>query len=140
MRWQMPVARFAKHAVRIGHVHCDPQDAVTRSIVLERVLERQQKWALALEAWRVATGNRDIVSSPTDVSAGDRLIRSRWDDGRPMRVHFRASNEIPRVSMIALIKDGNVKRTPTCVIVKEDQKRRRFSGGPQIVDALNALK
>jgi thiol-disulfide isomerase/thioredoxin len=41
---------------------------------------------------------------------------------------------------IALIKDGNVKRTPTCVIVKEDQKRRRFSGGPQIVDALNALK
>ena len=39
-----------------------------------------------------------------------------------------------------LIKDGNVKRTPTCVIVKEDQKKRRFSGGPQIVDALNALK
>jgi protein-disulfide isomerase len=40
----------------------------------------------------------------------------------------------------ALLKDGNVKRTPTCVIVKEDQRKRRFSGGPQIIDALKALQ
>jgi hypothetical protein len=39
----------------------------------------------------------------------------------------------------ALIKDGNVKRTPTCVIVKGTRKMR-FSGGTQIVDALKALQ
>lgn len=109
-RWQNPLPRFAAHAVAVGHVHAYPHqyDSVTRAITLERVAGRERKWALALEAYRVSVGAGAIESSPTDVTTGNRFIRSRWDEGRPMRVRFRPSAEIPRVPMVDLIRNGAV--------------------------------
>jgi thiol-disulfide isomerase/thioredoxin len=80
------------------------------------------------------------------------LIEASTDDNIKKQEHIEAlfkKNGIPfsvfDVRSVfdryeALIKDGNVHKTPTCVIVKEDLKRRRFSGKPNIVYALNVLK
>lgn len=106
-RWQDPIPRFAGAAVALGHVHAQPQDldSVTREVVLERVAGRRRVWALSLEAFRVFSGASEIESSPTDVTVAGRTLRSRWDAGRPLRIRFRDSSQIPRLSLLELIRN-----------------------------------
>ncbi len=98
--WQGPIARFRRHASAVGHAHADPDsfDMVTRRIPLMKVAgQSDRRWALALEAFRLARGGGQISESPDEVQVGGRTIPSRWRDGRPLRVRF--VGELPRVSL-----------------------------------------
>jgi signal transduction histidine kinase len=105
--WQDPVEPFRRHAAALGHVStlAGPYDEVNRRITLERVAGRERRWALSLEALRLATGAGDILASPSDVSVGGRVIPSRWDEGRPLRVRYSESG-VPAVSAADLLAGG----------------------------------
>lgn len=107
--WQDPIAPFRRHAAALGHVStlAGPYDEVNRRITLERVAGRERRWALSLEALRLALGGGVILSSPSDVSAGGRLIPSRWDEGRPLRVRY-SEGGIPVLSAADLLSGGSV--------------------------------
>ncbi|MCX7604742.1 MAG: CHASE2 and HATPase_c domain-containing protein [Bryobacteraceae bacterium] len=97
--WQDPIAPFRRHAAALGHVStlAGPYDDVNRRITLERVAGRERRWALSLETLRVLSGGGDILASPADLSVGGRVIPSRWDEGRPLRVRY-SEGGIPSVS------------------------------------------
>ncbi len=105
--WQDPPEPFRRHAVALGHVStlAGPYDEVNRRITLERVAGRERRWALSLEALRVTSGAADILASPSDVAVGGRVIPSRWDDGRPLRVRY-AEGGIPVISAAELLAGG----------------------------------
>lgn len=111
--WQDPPLNFLRHASAVGHDNAlpGPYDNVNRRIALERVAGRSRRFALSLEALRLATGARSIESSPTDLSVGPIMIESRWDQGRPVRVHYRESALTPHVSIADLLRDPTAGRT-----------------------------
>jgi signal transduction histidine kinase len=105
--WQDPIARFGAHAAGVGHVGAlpGPYDEVNRRIPLERVAGRDRRWALAVEVVRVLAGAPAVDSSPFDVRVGGTSIRSRWDEGRPMRVRYRDPGGMVRVSVREVLRD-----------------------------------
>lgn len=105
--WQDPVEPFRRHAAAVGHVStlAGPYDDVNRRITLERVAGRARRWALSLETLRVSTGAAEIVASPADVTVGTRMIPSRWDEGRPLRVRY-AERGVPVYSAAELLGGG----------------------------------
>lgn len=105
--WQDPLPRFRDSASGVGHVNAlpDPYDKINRAIALERVAGRQVRWALSLEAYRVAEGVPRVVGSPTDVTVGKLRVPSRWDQGRPLRIRFRPPGAIPQVSVLEVLRE-----------------------------------
>jgi signal transduction histidine kinase len=105
--WQDPPPMFLRRAAAVGHDNAlpGPYDNVNRRIALERVAGNSRRFALSLEALRLAIGARTIESSPTDLGVGPILIESRWDQGRPMRVHYRDSVLTPHVAIADLLRD-----------------------------------
>jgi signal transduction histidine kinase len=108
LRWEDPRPEFAQWAAALGHVYAQPDDAdgVMRAIPLEKRAGKQQRWALALEAFRLSRGAQ-IVESPADLQVGNTIIPvKRTGDGRLMRVRYRPPDQaIPRVSMNDLLAD-----------------------------------
>ena len=109
--WEDPLPRFRAQAAALGHVHAEPDelDSVGRSLPLEKVANRDRRWALSLEAYRLSRGggpNVQIVESPTDLDIGGRVIPSTSAGGRLMRIRYvPPSMHIPRVSLQALLHD-----------------------------------
>jgi signal transduction histidine kinase len=103
--WQDPVRGFRARAAALGHVStlAGPYDDVNRRITLERVAQRQRRWALSLEALRLMSGAGEIVSSPEALTVGGRTLESRWDEGRPLRVRY-VEGSIPAVSAAAVLR------------------------------------
>lgn len=97
--WQDPIGPFRRHAAALGHVStlAGPYDDVNRRITLERVAGRERRWALSLETLRAVSGAGEILASPADVTVGNRVIPSRWDEGRPLRVRY-AEGGVPAIS------------------------------------------
>jgi signal transduction histidine kinase len=104
--WEDPLPEFRRSAKALGHVSAAPDsDGITRSIPLVKRSGRDQRWALALEAFRLARG-AGIVESPEDIEVGGIVIPApqevtdgkNRDDSRFMRVRF-AQFEIPRVGV-----------------------------------------
>lgn len=99
--WENPLLGFASAAAALGHDKADEvsHDGVTRQIPLEERAARERHWALALEAFRLAKGER-IVESPDDIQVGGKLIpapRSK-DGNRPIRVLY-GRDPIPQISL-----------------------------------------
>jgi signal transduction histidine kinase len=111
--WQDPPLAFLRYAAAVGHDNAlpGPYDNVNRRIALERVAGERRRFALSLEALRLAMGARRIESSPTELEAGPILIESRWDQGRPMRVHYRDSALTPHVAIADLLRDPSAARS-----------------------------
>lgn len=105
--WQDPRPEFREAAEAVGHVHAlpGPLDEINRMIALERAVGRERRWALALEAHRLAMGGGQVMSSPLDVEAGGVRIPSRQDAGRPLRVHYRPSSEVETLPVRELLDD-----------------------------------
>jgi signal transduction histidine kinase len=100
-KWEEPLERFKTLAAAVGHVEReeDPQDGVSRAIPLERIAAGQRKWALALEAYRLARG-QPIVESPDDLEIGGvRVPATRGDGGRRLLIRYLPQG-IPRVSVL----------------------------------------
>jgi hypothetical protein len=114
-RWEDPAPRFMALAAALGHVHLPPErlDGVSRDISLEVIAGGKQRWAMSLEAFRLARGSRpgaiargcaggrDIDSSGARRYAADRmLIRfqrcrtcRRYLGGRDRSARGRASRQ-----------------------------------------------
>lgn len=110
--WQEPVERFRRHAAAVAHVgaFADDYDAIIREIPLERAAKGKRYWALCLEAFRLASGARDILSSPTDLQIGKTAIESRWDGGRRMRVRYRVDRDLREIPAGDLIERPELGR------------------------------
>ena len=111
--WQDPPLIFLRRAAAVGHDNAlpGPYDNVNRRIALERVAGQSRRFALSLEALRLAMGAQNIESSPTDLGVGPILIESRWDQGRPMRVHYRDSALTPHVSIADLLREPSAAKS-----------------------------
>jgi signal transduction histidine kinase len=105
-RWQNPLPAFRAHAAGLGHDKADQnsRDGVTREIPLEERTDRERYWALALETFRVARGQRIILESPPDLQVGSEIIpAARSAEGnRPLRVLF-SRQTVPEISLKDLI-------------------------------------
>ena len=110
--WQDPPPAFSGLAAGVGHDNAlpGPYDNVNRRIALERVAGQRRRFALSLEALRLSGGVRTIESSPTDLGVGPILIESRWDEGRPLRVHYRDAALTPHVSITELLRNPGLGR------------------------------
>jgi len=98
--WQEPIPRFRRHAAAVGHAHADPDphDMVTRQIPLMKVAGPfDRRWALALEAFRLARGVARIDESPGDIRIGSLTVPARASQGRPLRVRF-----VPALARVSL--------------------------------------
>jgi signal transduction histidine kinase len=108
-RWEEPLPRFRAAAAAVGHVHGEPGplDGVSRRVPLEQVAGRDRRWALALEAYRIARGVGQIEESPLDLHVGDLRVPAPRDDSRSMRIRYLrprpdGASRIPRVSLAEL--------------------------------------
>lgn len=103
--WQDPRPEFREAAAATGHVHAlpGPLDEINRAVALERVAGRERRWALALEACRLSMGGGEVLASPTDLEVAGTRIPSRWDDGRPLRVHYRPGSALKTLSIGELL-------------------------------------
>ena len=102
-KWEEPLPRFANAAAAIGHVHpeVDRQDGVSRELSLEEIAEgangRTRRWALALEAFRLAK-NAEITEAPGDLTVGGTTVPApRASAGRPLLIRYVAAG-IPTIS------------------------------------------
>jgi signal transduction histidine kinase len=98
--WQEPLARFRRHAAAVGHAHSAPdsRDMVTRRIPLMKVAGRfDRRWALALEAFRLARGVPQIEESPGQIQVGSLVVPAPAADGRLLRLRFPTG--LARVSL-----------------------------------------
>lgn len=105
-RWESVRPEFARWAAAIGHVSAqpDPNDSVTRVIPLDKHIGHEQRWAIALEAFRLSR-NAPIIESPGDLQVGSTVIpfKRTEDNGRLMRIRYRPSG-IPTVSLVDLLR------------------------------------
>ncbi len=103
--WEDPLANFAGAATALGHDRADERsrDGVTRQIPLEERTARERHWALALETFRLARGQR-ILESPGDLQIGNEVIPAprTADNNRSLRVLF-SRDPIPQISLLDLV-------------------------------------
>ena len=108
--WEDPLPAFGTAAAAVGHIHAEEhrQDGVSRMLPLEMNANRQRRWALSLEMFRLYSGARHILESPDDLEVGDaRIPAPRAGSERAMRIRFLKS-PIPTVSVAALVKDPSL--------------------------------
>jgi signal transduction histidine kinase len=103
--WEDPIENFRKHAEAIGHVHAEP-DPVSRFIPLEKASkDRRRRWALALEAYRLHVGAREIIESPHEIELGGVRIPTDREYARPLRVRYlTGASAIPRISLLDILQ------------------------------------
>jgi signal transduction histidine kinase len=111
--WQDPRPEFARWAQALGHVYAKPDDgdAVTRVIPLDKHAGHEQRWAIAMEAFRLSRGGGTPLESPEDVEvAGTVIPLERTDAGRLLRVHYLSPGTVPQVSMRKLLANPQLAR------------------------------
>jgi len=116
-QWEDPLPRFGVLARgAVGHVdHRRDADGVNREIPLAEVEGHDQRWALALVAFRVAQG-QEIIESPDDVEVGDLSIPApRSSDGRPMLIRYLPTG-IPTISVMDLPQSAALLRGKTVFV------------------------
>lgn len=102
-KWEEPLDRFKTLAAAVGHVEREPDadDGVSRDLPLEEIANGERKWALALEAFRLAR-RQPIVESPEDLEIGGvRIPAPRKDGIRPLLIRYPPEG-IPKVSVLEI--------------------------------------
>ena len=108
-RWEEPLPRFRKYAAAVGHVHADP-DPICRTLILYKVAGHDRRWAVSLEAFRLAAGAPRIIESPDALQVGSVSIPvSRADAALQIRYSAPAGDGarsgVPEVSLLRLNQD-----------------------------------
>ena len=105
-RWEDPEPAFIPQGALLGHIKADEtsRDGVTRAIPLEKSAGRKRRWAMALEAFRIAKGAKFILESPNDIQVGDEVIPARYAQDRLLRI-FYSAELVPEIPVIGLIHD-----------------------------------
>jgi len=123
-RFEDPLPQFTRCAAAIGHVYAqqDIYDSRVREILLDKQAGRSQRWALALEAFRLGRGAEIVQSSEGPLTIGRTTIpayygsykgaKSTEADERAMLIRFipNQNPQIPQVSLQGLIDDPARKR------------------------------
>ena len=102
--WEDPLPLFRSTAKALGHVHPEENhsDGVGRKVPLEYAANRERRWALMLEAYRVSRQASTIVESTEDLQVGETVVPVRKDGkGRLMWIRHRPGG-IPTVSLAEL--------------------------------------
>lgn len=88
--WEDPYAPLARRAAAVGHVHADPDslDNVVRRVPLEKAHGATRRWALSLEAYRLARG-QPIEESPEALRVGDLDIPFHRIEARSLLIRYR---------------------------------------------------
>lgn len=97
-QWEEPYPAFGQRAAATGHVHAEPEGGVCRRVPLAKVAGHDRRWALALEAYRLSRGVKQIVESPGDLQVGALTIPAPWAESRAIRIRY-LSSPIERVSL-----------------------------------------
>jgi CHASE2 domain-containing sensor protein len=110
-RWEEPLPRFRQYASAVGHVHADP-DPICRALVLYKVAGHDRRWAVSLEAFRLASGAAQIVESPDDLHVGAVRIPVRRSDAalqiRYLQPLAGGVSRIPEVSLRQFNEDASL--------------------------------
>lgn len=105
--WEDPLPRFRSTAAALGHIHAEdlPLDGVSRMLPIEKKAQRQRRWALSVEVFRLARGGQPILESPDDIEVGGvRIPAPGASPDRPMRIRFLRS-PIPTIPVAKLMSD-----------------------------------
>jgi signal transduction histidine kinase len=113
-RWEQPIPQFAHCAAAIGHVHASP-DPVSRVLPLELRSAGVRRWALALEALRLAKGGSVVTESPDDLDVAGIRIPVSWKNERVLPIRYlppppSGESQIPQISFAALHDDPSLSR------------------------------
>jgi len=105
--WETPVEPFREAASTLGHVHAEPDaDGLCRRVLLAKAAGRERRWALGLEAYRLAQGGPDIIESPDGLSLGDRFIPATFRRDQEMLLRFaHPQRPIERLSLQQVLDD-----------------------------------
>jgi signal transduction histidine kinase len=110
--WEDPLPEFLKGHAKLGEVYADPDgdDSVTRSIPLELVARKEQRWALSLWAYRLSRDDPRFLITPTGLQVGDTLLPvPKVGDRRSMRVRYLPQNmAVPQISLMQVLNDPSV--------------------------------
>jgi signal transduction histidine kinase len=104
-RWEEPLERFRRHAAALGHIHAAP-DPVSRVLTLEHAGERERRWAMALEAFRIVKGGSQILEEPealvVGTPLGDVRIPATRETARALYIRYREG--IPVIPAKAMLE------------------------------------
>ena len=101
--WEDPRPEFQTRA-GLGHVHADPDpDGVSRRIRLELAAQGRRRWALAVEAFRLASGHSEIVETEETLELAGRSIPAVRREGRWLWVRYLPTGTLRRISLKQLI-------------------------------------
>lgn len=103
--WEGPREDFASQASAQGHVHAEPDvDGVCRRILLAKVSGRKRLWAIALEAFRLARGERYIVETEDGLQVGETLLPATARSERELMIRY-PQQPVERISMQRILED-----------------------------------
>ncbi len=105
--WETPIEPFRGAASALGHVHAEPDaDGLCRRVLLAKAGGRERRWALGLEAYRLAQGGPDIIESADGLSLGDRFIPATFRRDQEMLLRFaNPQRPIERLSLQQVLDD-----------------------------------
>jgi signal transduction histidine kinase len=110
--WEDPIPLFRDAAAAVGQVHVwTDRDGVARQIPLLRVWDKNRRWAISLEAFRLSRG-ADIVETTgrSDLQVGSTTIPTAHPT-RLMRVRYARKEWKPRqISVKALLENPALAR------------------------------
>ncbi len=87
--WETPVEPLRAAAQALGHVHAEPDaDGLCRRVLLAKAAGRERRWALGLEAFRLARGGDGIIESPDALLLGEAVIPSPHGRDRELLLRF----------------------------------------------------
>ncbi len=105
LEWEDPRPEFTRKAV-LGHVHSDPDpDGVSRQVLLAKAGGGRRRWALALEAYRLAHGVDRIVETEDTLEVGTAVIPASRREARALRIRYLPKGAIERIPVKDLIEN-----------------------------------
>ncbi len=104
--WEAPLEIFARHAAALGHVHADPdEDAVCRQVLLAKAGGHTRRWAMALEAYRLAHGGGKILETEAGLVVDEQFIPATAREDRALRIWYpNPVSSIERLSLKSLLE------------------------------------
>jgi len=101
--WEEPLPEFSRNAA-LGHVHAEPDlDGVSRLVLLEKAGGGKRRWALGLEAFRLASSAPEIVESEASLDVGSVSVPASRREQRALRIRYLPAAALERISATDLI-------------------------------------
>ena len=109
-RWLHPLPPFAEAAAEIGHVHADPDlDGVSRRILLAKSVAGERRWALALEALRIQTGQSGpVVEDERTLAVSSHMIPASRERQRALLINYAGGEGVFSRYSLGQVATGEV--------------------------------